>query len=168
MICNVLEEPFYIFLICHLIVSSLTTSKRYLYVMNLLILIFFSVLFINTNTTCISGWILLFVVFLVILYNSKNKLIKLFGNEEKVEFNSMEKYIYDRDFKLLFTEEEFKIFISLGQMKVTKDKDNLALEDSYYDKLIYIATIPAYRSVMLKAKDTLISYLHEGSWLGKF
>ncbi len=168
MTCYVLEEPYYIFLICQLIVSSMTTSKKYLYVMNLLILTFFSLFLLTTNTSCVIGWILLSLVFLIILYNLRHKLVKLFGQVEKIEFNSMEKYIYDRDFKLLFTEDEFKTFISLGQMKVTKDKDNLALEDAHFDKLIYIATIPAYRSVMLKAKDTLISYLHEGSWLGKF
>ena len=167
MVCYIFQEPFYIFLICHLVVSTLTTSNRCLYVTNLIIVLIFSLFLLTDNAYCPVGWILLSSVFLIIIYKLKHKLIKLFTSAEKIEFDSMEKYIYDRDFRLLFSEEEFKTFISLGQMKITKDCDNLAFEDSHFDKLIYIATIPAYRSVMLKAKNTLISYLHEGAWLGK-
>ena len=94
-------------------------------------------------------------------------MANLFSSKDEVVFSSIEKYVYDSDFKLLFTEEEFKMFISIAEMKKRKEKGSLAQEGEIIDKVIYIARIPEYKSLTLKAKDMLISYLHEGSWLGK-
>lgn len=160
------EEPYYIILIIPLVISSLTTSKNFLLVLNLAILFIFDLIYLERRQAYIDAWFLLFVIFGIILYHLRHRFVEWLNRDKGIEFEGIEKYIYDRDFKILFTEEEFRLFLNIAQMKKAKDKVDLVVEGDKVEKLIYFATIPAYRSVLLKSKTTTISYLHEGAWVG--
>jgi hypothetical protein len=161
-----INQPFYIFLVIPIIVSSLTTSTKMLYYLDILVLFVFGMGVLIIDMYFIDGWVILLSLFVVITYKNKDRIQKLFTPSEKVEFSEVEKYVYDREFKLLFTEEEFKTLMSIAQLKTTHSVDFLALEQDKFDRIIYLVTIPAYRSVMLQSKETVISYLHDGAWLG--
>jgi hypothetical protein len=161
------EEPFYIFLVVALILSSLTTSTKSLYILNTIVLVTFSFAFIYTDDSYIDAYILLFFTIVILIYKIREKLAGLLNPHEGVAFSGIEKYVYDRDFKQLFTEEEFKLFISFAELKKIKLKGALAREGTKIDKVIYVATIPEYKSLTLESKNVIISYLHDGAWLGK-
>lgn len=134
--------------------------------MNICILLIFAYSYLKKNSSYLDVWALLLVIGIFIFYDNRQKLAYILNYESKLTFEGIEKYIYDRDFKILFTEEEFRLFLNIAQMKKVKDTTLLAVEGEKIDKIIYLAMIPSYRSVMLRSRDTTISYLHEGAWLG--
>ena len=161
-----IKEPFYIFPIVSIITSSITTSKRWLFLINLTVLLIFCFFFLYVDVYLIDIWIVFILTILIIINSLRAKLTKYFSSGSNVTFEAVEKYIYDRDFKLLFNEEEFKLLFNTAVMKKTKERIELSKEGENFERVFYLATIPSYKSVILKAKNTTISYLHEGAWLG--
>ena len=162
------ESPFMILLLASIILSSITTTKQYLFYMDILILLSADFIFLLINIHFIDAWLLLFITLFIFIHKNKESLTRIFSSGNKIKLEGIEQYIYDRDFKFLFTEEEFKMLLDISQLRKTKDKLNLATEGEKIDKLIYLATVPKYKSLILKTKDTIISYLKEGAWLGKY
>lgn len=160
------EEPFYIFLIVPIYVSTLTTSNKYLLIINQSTLLIFDLIYLTYDKSYIDAWVLLIMLLFSICFITRNSLNKLISSNNVIVLEGLQKYIYDRDFKDLFTEDEFLCLMNLALLKKTVNKKNLAVEGECFDKIIYLATIPSYPSIVLKTKNTVISYLHEGSWLG--
>ena len=162
------NEPIYLILLIPFFLSLLTTSNTNLYLLNASIILFFCFSHLYFDYSYLDAWVFVIILVLSYLYRKKEKIGELVKFKDAVYFTGIEKYVYDRDFKLLLTEEEFRLFIDIAQMKKNKDNLNLAVEGEKIEKIIYIATIPAYRSLILKSNETIISYLHEGSWLGRY
>lgn len=82
------------------------------------------------------------------------------------ELNTLEFYIYQRDFSNFLSKEEFLQFFDLAEKKIIKSKMSLAVQNSKFDKLYYFALIPKFGSIVLKNNDNIFSYLREGAWIG--
>jgi hypothetical protein len=78
----------------------------------------------------------------------------------------MEKFIYERDFKQVLSEHDFRVFFEMAELKKLKKSTELAREGESFENVFYFAKIPGRKSIVLKNKDTAISYLEEGSWIG--
>ena len=122
---------------------------------------------IFTDDSYIDSYILIIFTIVILIYKFREKVAGVLFSKHEVNFSGIEKYVYDRDFKQLFTEKEFKMFISFAELKKIQSKGALACEGTRIEKIIYVATIPEYKSLTLESRDVIISYLHEGSWLGK-
>lgn len=153
----IFDDPLYFFLFVPL-VMCLCTEK--MHKLNFAFILSCCILSLRRNVLYFDIWILL----LLIINKTFEKYIYK-QNTNEILFE-LEKYIYDRDFKLHFTEDEFKLLFSIAQIKKSKNKFEIVKEGEKTDKIIYFATIPVYKSIYLKSKDTFISFIHEGSWLG--
>jgi hypothetical protein len=161
-----IEEPFYIFLIVPLIISTFTTSKTWLRILNLVILKIFFVFLIAGDISLLDSWLFLSLMIGISVYFIWTRIRTKYFSGSQISLNDTEQYIYDRDFRSLMKEEEFRMFFNLGRKESFKNKGYLAEEGMKFEKVFYLASIPAYKSILLKSKNTLISYLRAGSWIG--
>jgi hypothetical protein len=76
------------------------------------------------------------------------------------------KYIKDRDFES-FSQDEFDELFRYSHKKYIKTKDRIiTVQNTKFDTIYYFASIPKNAVISIKYKDTLISYVKEGAWLG--
>jgi hypothetical protein len=151
-----LEEPFNLILIIPIFVSLATTSKFHIKSLNVTLLFLFCFFFIQYVESYI-------ILILLALFLSKNFILKLI--KKKYKFTDLQKEIYHRDFSLL-TEEEFTNLFENARMISTKSQKHLMTTGDRLDKVYYFAQVPPPSVIHLKMKNTIISYIREGSWIG--
>jgi hypothetical protein len=116
--------------------------------------------------TYIDLWCLLTYALLFNLY----KYISKYLSNEKTFIHSVTvddlQYVKDRDFSTL-SQEEFDDLFRYAHKRNIKTKDKvITVQNTKFDTIYYFAVIPKTAVVSIKYKDTLISYVKEGAWLG--
>jgi hypothetical protein len=151
-----LQEPYDILLVIPIIVSLATTSKFHIKSLNLTLLFLFSFFHVQ--------YIESYLIFaFIVLYVSKNTLIKLL--KKRHTFTDLQREIYTRDFSLL-TEDEFLNLFENAKIVSTKSHKNLMTIGAKIEKIYYFASVPYPSIIYLKMRNTIISYIKEGSWIG--
>lgn len=86
----------------------------------------------------------------------------------KPDFDDQEKIMYERDFKDIFSEVEFKILLSKSRKDYYSNNiSQICTSGQTFKELIYIAYIHEDYSVVLEDdQGKLISILKPGSWIG--
>ncbi len=163
--CFTIEEPFYIFLVLPLIYSSLNPSNDYTLIANISALLLFDIHYLSKDKSYLDAWILLGFIIYWVGYLSRSKIAE-YTSEDKIEFEAIEKYIFDRDFKSILTESEFRSLFNFSQMKKTRDGIDLAVAGKKIDKVVYMGLIPSYGSVIMKCDEVTICAMNEGDWGG--
>lgn len=105
-----------------------------------------------------------FVYIIINVYQIIRHLRKLI----KPDFDDQEKIIYERDFKEIFSEVEFKLLLSKSRKDYYSNNiSQICTSGQTFKELIYIAYIHEDYSVVLENdQGKLISILKPGSWIG--
>lgn len=84
------------------------------------------------------------------------------------KFNEMEEKCYERDFKEVFSRNEFKLLLSKSKIDyLSTNESQICKIGGSFKEIIYIAQLDEGFSVILEDKEgKLISQLKEGSWIG--
>lgn len=84
------------------------------------------------------------------------------------KFKPQEKEIYDRDFKEVFNEHEFKLFLSKGKVDfLSTHESQICKIGQSFKEVIYIAHINEGFTITLEdSNENLITTISEGSWIG--
>jgi len=96
----------------------------------------------------------------------------LYAKEGKVIADSKkfkeEECIYNREFKDIFTYDEFKniLMINCEIRRYSNKKKFFFSEGGPFDKVYFFINIPRTVLITIKHKNTSISYLKDGSWIG--
>jgi hypothetical protein len=150
------NEPYNILLVIPILVSLTTTSKFHIKSLNVTLLFLFSFFHLQ--------YIESYLIFLfILLYLLKNPVIRFFKRSHR--FTDLQHEIFSRDFSML-TEDEFNILFENAKMVSTKSHKNLMTIGAKIEKVYYFASVPYPSIIYLKMKNTIISYIKEGSWIG--
>lgn len=83
-------------------------------------------------------------------------------------FKPQEKEIYERDFKEIFNQHEFKLFLSKGKLEyLSSHESQICKVGQSFKELVYIAYINEGFTIVLEDSDeNMITQVPEGSWIG--
>lgn len=84
------------------------------------------------------------------------------------KFKPQEKEIYERDFKEIFNQHEFKLFLSKGKLEyLSSHESQICKVGQSFKELVYIAYINEGFTIVLEDSDeNMITQVPEGSWIG--
>jgi hypothetical protein len=88
-------------------------------------------------------------------------------DEQNVRMNKIEKTVFRKSFHRVFKPFQFKKVFELAGYKKTMLNKNFIIGGDSLRSIYYFPKIPKYERVVLKDKDTVLSYLNDGSWIGK-
>ncbi len=96
------------------------------------------------------------------------QIIRLIIKKLPPKFNEIEEKCYERDFKEVFTREEFKLLLSKSKIDyLSTNESQICKIGGSFKEIIYIAKLNEGFSVELEdINGKLISRLKEGSWIG--
>jgi hypothetical protein len=94
--------------------------------------------------------------------------MRLLNKYTPVKLSEEEKRLYERDFKEVFTETEFNIFLKTGRAEyLSSNESQLCKYGQSFRELIYVAKVTEGFSVCLEDKQgEVFTTVQEGSWIG--
>lgn len=96
------------------------------------------------------------------------QIVRLIIKKLPPKFNEIEEKCYNRDFKEVFSRDEFKLLLSKSKIDyLSTNESQICKIGGSFKEIIYIAQLNEGFSVELEdANGKLISRLKEGSWIG--
>lgn len=96
------------------------------------------------------------------------QIVRLIIKKLPPKFNEIEEKCYNRDFKEVFSRDEFKLLLSKSKIDyLSTNESQICRIGGSFKEIIYIAQLNEGFSVELEdANGKLISRLKEGSWIG--
>lgn len=93
---------------------------------------------------------------------------RLLGKVIPPKFDEEEKEIYERDFKEVFDNFEFRMLLDEGRRDyLSSNESQVCKFGQSFKEIIYVAKIhPGYRVVLEDNEGNMVSEVQEGSWIG--
>lgn len=163
----IFNSPFTVFLFIPLFHSGITTHKKWLCFLHMVI-IFFSCIYIifTSYKTYLDVYIMLIAASIIMNHKiTPSKLLKKMS-PSPIILTPIEVSIYNKFFKKRFSIKEFKYLFGKGKVVKTKTKFYFVKENDKFDKIIFLAAISDKNSVVLRSQNEKIQYMEEGGWIG--
>ena len=96
------------------------------------------------------------------------QIIRLLKKKVPPKFNELENAIYERDFKDVFSKNEFKMLINKSRVEyLSSNESQICKVGQSFKEIVYVADIHEGFTVELKdANNNFVSNVQPGSWIG--